>query len=182
MTDLFSAVYLMEIIADFGMQLLRVVFLLLVLAIIRKMGIRLIRKLFLLKVGSKEKTRQKETIEKMVLNVFKYAINIIGMLMIISVFVPIGTLMTGVGTISVIFTFAFQSTLADIVRGFFIIFEESFLVGDLIEVAPHKGEVLEIGLRITKLKLENGDLVLIPNSNIGNVVKFNKKGKKSNEV
>jgi len=176
MFDFFSTVYLIEIIADFSVQLARVALLLLILAIIRKLGNRLIRKLFLLKIGSKEKTRQKETIEKMVLNVFKYVVNIIGMLMIISVFVPIGTLMTGVGALSIIFTFAFQSTLADIVRGFFIIFEELFLVGDTIEVAPHKGEVLEIGLRITKLKLENGDLVLIPNSNIGNVVKFSKIG------
>ena len=153
-----------------------IIFIIISLIIMRKIGIRFLKKVFSLKISKKNNglLRQKETIEKLTINTFKYLVNIIGLMLIISVFIPITTIMASAGIITVIVTFAFQSMLADIVKGFFIIFEEMFLVGDIIEVVTYKGEVIEIGLRITKIRLiETGDIVLIPNSNIQNIVKFN---------
>jgi len=78
--------------------------------------------------------------------------------------------MASVGAFALVITFAFQNMLGDIVRGFFIIFEEMFMIGDWVEVAGFRGQVLEIGLRTTKLKLfETEEIVLIPNNNIGNI-------------
>jgi len=166
-----------QLISDFATHAIHVVVILIVFSIVRKIGTKVLIKLFSFKMGklqraTPESLKQKETIKQLTLNVFGYVVTLLKIVLIISVFVPIGTLMASVGAIAVVITFAFQNMLADIVRGFFIIFEEMFMVGEWIEVAGFQGEVLEIGLRTTKLKLFiTGEIVLIPNSNIGNIIR-----------
>jgi len=174
----FSRVFIQELITNFASQLIRVVIILVIFAVIKKMGVGILKQLFSLKIGklkhtTPESLKQKETIKQLCINVFIYAINLLKIVLIISVFAPIGTLMASVGAFAVIITFAFQNMLGDIVRGFFIIFEEMFMVGDWIETAGFKGEVLEIGLRTTKLRLfTTEEIVLIPNNNIGNIIRL----------
>ena len=62
--------------------------------------------------------------------------------------------------------------MKDIIAGFFIIFEDQFSVGDYIRINPFEGEVLEIGLRTTKLKSKIGELHVIPNGSIIQVTNF----------
>lgn len=174
----FFVTFAQRLINDFAMQVIHVIIILIVFTIIRKVGQELLLKLFSFKMGKLQRTtaeslKQKETIKQLTLNVFRYAITLLKIVLIISVFVPIGTLMASVGAVAIVITFAFQNMLGDIVRGFFIIFEEMFMVGEWIEAAGFKGEVLEVGLRTTKLKLfETGEIVLIPNSNITNIIRL----------
>jgi len=168
----FSIEFIQEIINNFAMHIIHIIIILVIFAILKKVGISLLRRLFSFKIGRLKRTtpeslKQKETIKQLCINVFRYVVTLLKIVLIISVFVPIGTLMASVGAVAVIITFAFQNMLGDIVRGFFIIFEEMFMVGDWIEVAGFRGEVLEIGLRTTRLKLfETGEIVLVPNSTI----------------
>ena len=168
----FSREFIQEIINNFSMQIIHIIIILVIFAILKKVGISLLRRLFSFKIGRLKRTtpeslKQKETIKQLCINVFRYVVTLLKIVLIISVFVPIGTLMASVGAVAVIITFAFQNMLGDIVRGFFIIFEEMFMVGDWIEVAGFRGEVLEIGLRTTRLKLfETDEIVLIPNNTI----------------
>jgi len=167
-----------RLINDFATQIIHIVTIIIVFSIIRKIGTKLLIKLFSFKMGklqrsTPESLKQKETIKQLTLNVFGYAITLIKFVFIVSVFIPITTLMASVGAVAIVITFAFQNMLADIVRGFFIIFEEMFMVGEWIEVAGFQGEVLEIGLRTTKLRLfVTGEIVLIPNNNIGNIIRL----------
>lgn len=171
-------IFIEQLINDFAINLIYIVIVVIVFAVIKKIGTKVLIKLFSFKIGklkraTPESLKQKETIKQLALNVFGYVITLLKIVLIISVFVPIGTLMASVGAVAIIITFAFQNMLADIVRGFFIIFEEMFMVGDWIEVANFQGEVLEIGLRTTKLRLFiTGEIVLIPNSNIGNIIRI----------
>jgi len=170
--------FIQNLINDFAGQVIQIVIILISFFIIKKVGASLIRRLFSFKIGKLDNTtpeslKQKETIKQLCINVFKYAVSIVKIVLIISVFVPVGTLMASVGAFALVITFAFQSMLADIVRGFFIIFEEMFMIGDWIEAAGFKGKVLEIGLRTTRMKLfETGEIVLIPNNNIGNITRL----------
>ena len=171
----FSREVIHGLINEFASQAVQIIIILIAFFIVKKGGIGLIKRLFSFKIGklnyvTPESLKQKETIKQLFINVFKYVISLVTIVLIISVFVPVGTLMTSVGAFAIVITFAFQSMLADIVRGFFIIFEEMFLIDDWIKVAGYKGKVLEIGLRTTKLKLfETGEVVLIPNNNITNI-------------
>ena len=62
--------------------------------------------------------------------------------------------------------FGSQGLVQDMVTGFFLVFEEQFNVGDMVEIPPHTGIVEELGLRMTRLRNYLGQRVVIPNRNI----------------
>jgi len=70
--------------------------------------------------------------------------------------------------------FGSQGLVQDMVTGFFIVFEEQFNVGDMVEIPPHVGVVQELGLRMTKLRNYLGQRVVIPNRNIATVGTYTK--------
>jgi small conductance mechanosensitive channel len=70
--------------------------------------------------------------------------------------------------------FGSQGLVQDMVTGFFIVFEEQFNVGDMVEIPPHVGVVQELGLRMTRLRNYLGQKVVIPNRNIATVGNYTK--------
>jgi len=64
--------------------------------------------------------------------------------------------------------FASQDILKNIFGGLMILLDRPFIVGDKIEVANYYGEVVEIGLRSTRIVTPDDSLVSIPNSEMMN--------------
>ena len=63
--------------------------------------------------------------------------------------------------------------MADILSGFFIIFEGTYKVGDMITVDDWHGQVMEIGIRNTKIRdLISSDVKIMNNSTVKNVINF----------
>lgn len=79
------------------------------------------------------------------------------------------TLLASAGIITLAVSFGAKDLITDILSGLFIIFEGEFRVGDVIQVAGCTGTVMEIGVRTTKIKDGNDDVLVIRNSNISNV-------------
>lgn len=75
-------------------------------------------------------------------------------------------LLAGAGVAGIAVGLGAQSFVGDIVAGFFILFENLFLVGDLVEIGEVKGKVEEIGVRVTKIRDEEGILHILPNSEV----------------
>jgi small conductance mechanosensitive channel len=65
--------------------------------------------------------------------------------------------------------FGAQSLVKDIINGFFIVLEDQYVVGDLIQANGETGRVEYLTLRRTVLRSVNGAIVTIPNSLIGQV-------------
>ncbi|MCS6956733.1 MAG: mechanosensitive ion channel family protein [Patescibacteria group bacterium] len=82
--------------------------------------------------------------------------------------------LTSAGIIGLAFSFGAQSLAKDIISGFFIIFDNQFEVGDYVKIGSLKGKVKKITLRQTILKDEEGNIIIIPNSQINSVVKIKK--------
>jgi small-conductance mechanosensitive channel len=61
---------------------------------------------------------------------------------------------------------AAQDVLKNIFGGFVILLDRPFQVGDLIDVGPHHGEVLSIGLRATRVRTQDDTVVTVPNGEI----------------
>jgi small-conductance mechanosensitive channel len=59
-----------------------------------------------------------------------------------------------------------QQLFNDLVSGFFLLFENTIRVGDIIEVDGMVSRVQEIGIRTSKVKNRDGISVVIPNSKI----------------
>ncbi|MCB0321467.1 MAG: mechanosensitive ion channel family protein, partial [Bdellovibrionales bacterium] len=73
--------------------------------------------------------------------------------------------------------FASQTSVSNIISGIFLIAEEPFEVGDVIEVGTTRGEVLSVDLISVKVRTFDNRLVRIPNetlvkTEITNLTKF----------
>jgi len=78
------------------------------------------------------------------------------------------------GLASVAVGFGAQNLIKDLINGFFIVFEDQFVIGDTIQVNGEIGRVELLTLRRTVLRNPAGALVTIPNSLIGQVANLNR--------
>ncbi|MBQ5952153.1 MAG: mechanosensitive ion channel family protein [Lachnospiraceae bacterium] len=84
--------------------------------------------------------------------------------------VNVSTLAAGVGIIALGISFGAQSLVEDVVTGIFLVFEDEFNVGDIIEVDGFRGTVESIGIRVTSIKGVGGNVRIINNSDLRNVL------------
>lgn len=63
---------------------------------------------------------------------------------------------------------AVKDSLADAVGGVLLLQDKHFDLGDRIKTAGTEGKILEVGLRKTRLQLDNGSIQIIPNAKIDN--------------
>ena len=79
-------------------------------------------------------------------------------------------MLAGVGIISVIIGFAVQDALKDIIKGFDIISDSYYQVGDVIKYGDIEGKVISIGIKTTKVEdVRSFNLISISNRNIEQV-------------
>ena len=79
---------------------------------------------------------------------------------------PMETVVAVGASIGIAVGFASQDILKNIFGGFIIIMDRPFQVGDKIEVNSYYGEVMEIGLRSTRIVTPDDSVVSIPNADI----------------
>ena len=66
---------------------------------------------------------------------------------------PVETIVTSLGLVTLSLSLGAKDLAADIIAGLFLLFEKSFLVGDIVEINGKRATVIEVGLRSTKLML-----------------------------
>jgi MscS family membrane protein len=97
-------------------------------------------------------------------------LTVIAIIMALSHFgVDVSALVTTLGIASLAIALAAQNTLADTISGFAIIADRPFAIGDRIEILELDtwGDVLDVGLRSTRIRTRDNRLVVVPNSVIG---------------
>jgi small conductance mechanosensitive channel len=72
----------------------------------------------------------------------------------------------GIVAAVVITSFGAQDLLKDYVSGYYILLERNIKVGDNISLERGSGVVSEVRLRVTLLRSEAGDVVVVPNSEL----------------
>jgi len=75
-------------------------------------------------------------------------------------------LIAGAGIVGVAIGFGAQSLIRDFFSGFFVLLEDQYRVGDLVEIDGVTGAVERFTLRLTSLRGEDGRLHHLPNGNI----------------
>jgi len=88
--------------------------------------------------------------------------------------VDIFSLVTALGVGSLAVGMAAKDTLAHMISGFTLMLDRPFRIGDRIQLASGQvGDVLDIGLRSTKIKTLDNQLLIIPNSDLCNTMVTN---------
>ncbi len=83
--------------------------------------------------------------------------------------IDLAPLLAGAGVLGVALGFGAQSVVADFLSGFFMLIEDQFGVGDVIDVGEANGVVEAVSLRVTTLRDVNGTVWHIRNSEIRRV-------------
>lgn len=148
-----------------------------VIVIALSMFIIKIAKLGFKSVGKKQGPLQKRkrTIAKVSLSIVRYFVGILAILIILSIWgVNVLPALAGLGILGLVIGLGAQKFINDLIAGFFIIFEHHFDVGDKIEVGGFKGEVTDIGLKTTRIKNWKGEIKILANGQINELINFSK--------
>lgn len=94
---------------------------------------------------------------------------LIAIVIMLQHFTDVSALLATLGVGSLAIALAAKSTLEDFFSGFLIMFDRPFLIGDRIEIIELDtwGDVIDIGLRSTRVRTRDNRSVVIPNSIIG---------------
>ncbi|MEM9769056.1 MAG: mechanosensitive ion channel domain-containing protein, partial [Cyanobacteria bacterium P01_D01_bin.71] len=86
--------------------------------------------------------------------------------------INLGLLLASVGIIGLAFSLATQNLVQGVIRGFFIVLEDQFAIGDVVKIDDDAGVVENLNLRITQLRDTSGRLITIPTSDINRVANY----------
>ncbi len=84
--------------------------------------------------------------------------------------VNVNAIVASVGIVALIVGFGAESLVADVVTGIFLIFENQYNVGDIVEVNGFRGTVKDIGIRTTSIMDPGENIKIINNSDMKNIL------------
>ena len=124
-------------------------------------------------ISRTSKTALDETALPMINRFIRFTVIATGMLLAMThLGLEIGPLLAGAGVVGLALSLAARDTLSNLIAGVLLIMDRPFQVGDRIELwnTPEEtgtwGDVMEIGLRATKIRNPDNLVVVVPNNQI----------------
>lgn len=115
--------------------------------------------------------KKQQTVLNLLKNIFKYLILLIIILIILnSLGVNTTSILASLGIAGAIIGLAFQDIVKNLIAGISIIFDNHYMQGDYVTINGFEGEVIALGLQTTKIKSYTGEVMIIDNSRITEVV------------
>jgi moderate conductance mechanosensitive channel len=132
---------------------------------------RMLRRVLVMRVEALETQKRFDTM----MRAFRYTANgvvvvIVVVLVLAELGVSIAPILGAAGVAGIAAGFAAQSLVKDFFRGIFLLLENQVRVGDVVEVAGRGGFVEEVTLRYVRLRDYDGNVLFVPNGEIGVVV------------
>ena len=160
---------------DLGWVALKVLFIVLLAVVVVSVGKGIIRRVFTMKIRTRLRPteRREKTLMKLLENALAYIVYFSAIIAVLSAFgIEVTGLLAGAGVLGLAIGFGAQSLVKDVISGFFIIFEDQFSVGDYVRIGEAEGTIEEIGLRTTKISAYGGEIYILPNGNISEVINY----------
>jgi len=110
--------------------------------------------------------KRAQTVAQLLRSVGGFLIVFLTAIMILNGFIDVAPLLGASAIFGLAISFGAQSLVKDVIAGFFILTENQFAVGDVIEVAGKSGAVERMSLRVVMLRDLNGSLHIVPNGQI----------------
>jgi len=131
-----------------------------------------VQKLLVLLLGLfKRPSHRSATVITITQSLVRYAAAIIILCWGLSILgVNMSTILASVGIVALIIGFGAESLIEDVITGFFMLFENQYNVGDIVEVGGFRGTVTDIGIRTTCITDPGGNVKIINNSNMKDIL------------
>ena len=99
----------------------------------------------------------------------------VGLLLVLAELgINIGPLVAGAGLLAAALSFGAQSLVKDVIAGLFVLIEDQYGIGDVIDLDEATGTVEKISLRATVLRGLDGTVWHVPNGQVARVGNFSK--------
>ncbi|MFF4855644.1 mechanosensitive ion channel family protein [Streptomyces rubiginosohelvolus] len=118
-------------------------------------------------VNAERRRQRSEAIGSVLRSVASFLIMGTAALMILGAFkINLAPLLASAGVAGVALGFGARNLVTDFLSGVFMILEDQYGVGDTIDAGVASGEVIEVGLRVTKLRGDNGEIWYVRNGEV----------------
>lgn len=132
-----------------------------------------IKRIVKINVGDKHEQARRKTVLVLFRNIIKYVMIVITIITILGIcHVNTTALVTSISALSVVIGLVFQDVLKDLLVGVSIILEDTFSIGDYVEINGFKGEVINFNFKSTRLKSLTNEVRIISNRNITEVTNY----------
>jgi moderate conductance mechanosensitive channel len=121
-------------------------------------------------IPSLRRVQRAETVGALLKSVASFSIwSLAGLMALGTLGLDLGPLIAGAGIVGVAVGFGSQNLVRDFISGIFMLMEDQYGVGDVVDAGPATGTVEGVGLRTTRLRDVSGTLWHIPNGEIRRV-------------
>ncbi|CAG6393233.1 mechanosensitive ion channel family protein [Streptomyces cocklensis] len=118
-------------------------------------------------VNAERRKQRSEAIGSVLRSVASFLILGTAALTVLSVLkIDLAPLLASAGVAGVAIGFGARNLVTDFLSGVFMILEDQYGVGDVIDAGVASGTVVEVGLRVTKLRGENGEIWYVRNGEV----------------
>ncbi|MGW2343732.1 mechanosensitive ion channel family protein [Streptomyces sp. NPDC001661] len=118
-------------------------------------------------VNTERRRQRSEAIGSVLRSVASFVILGTAALMVLGAFkINLAPLLASAGVAGVAIGFGARNLVTDFLSGVFMILEDQYGVGDTIDAGVASGEVIEVGLRVTKLRGAEGEIWYVRNGEV----------------
>ncbi|GGQ55508.1 mechanosensitive ion channel protein MscS [Streptomyces ruber] len=118
-------------------------------------------------VNAERRRQRSQAIGSVLRSVASFLILGTAALMVLGTFeINLAPLLASAGVAGVAIGFGARNLVTDFLSGVFMILEDQYGVGDSIDAGVASGEVIEVGLRVTKLRGDNGEIWYVRNGEV----------------
>jgi small conductance mechanosensitive channel len=122
-----------------------------------------------------ERAKWAKTAIPLMENVSRWLILILSIFFILSAIgVPLQALLASAGVAGLAIGFGAREFIADVIAGFFLMFEGLVRVGDYVKIGEVRGRIVSVGLRVVQVRRYNGQLWTIPNGRLENFANYSR--------
>lgn len=116
-------------------------------------------------------TKRQDTLISLLQTLLKVVVWTVALFMLLRIFgIDLAPLLAGASVLGVALGFGAQSVIKDFLSGLFIILENQYRVGDVVDLEGSAGTVEHITVRSTVIRDADGNVHYIPNGNIMRVI------------
>lgn len=162
--------------AEWGPRVIQVIGIVFMARVVKELVVFLLEETMLRKSGLTQQQKQRRaTLVPLFGSIMTYAIYFVAGVLILKVFgINPTPILAGAGIAGLAIGLGAQNLINDMVSGFFILFEEHFLVGDFVRIEDAEGWVESIDLRTTRIRDNAGRHHIIRNGQINDLIHYSK--------